>query len=289
MVNTESEEKQSNFFLQLKFEKHKNRIRIFTKILLAIYFCGFVNYKITNGVIFLISKNGFFEETLRAFLHACLAFLVIFFLFPKKLPEELLRRKKNGFRFGMKVAVGFPLCLFLPSAALNLYYGANLSLFIPSTANVISLVLLSLSAAIEEEVVCRFLLFERLSQVFGIVISFAVQLFFFVILHMTEHGMSLTKFILLSITSLLFVVLYKRTQSLLVVMTMHFSYDFFLMLIFGGFLGDTHFVGFIGNALLGEMYSNYIKLVLVIMFIGYLIISNRRINNEEFGKTNVII
>jgi len=63
---------------------------------------------------------------------------------------------------------------------------------------------------------------------------------------------------------------------------MHFSYDFFLTLIFGGFLMKTHFVGFVGSALLGEKYSNYIKLAMAIALIGYLLISSRR---EKVVKT----
>lgn len=254
------------------------RLWIFARILAAIYFCGFINYKITNGIVEQVFKNSFFEDAAQSSIHTLLSFFAILLLFPLKLKEELFRYEKNTFRFGILIAVGFPLCIFLPNIILNVYFGANFSLFTPSIENIISLTFLSLAASIEEEVVCRFVLFERLSKVLGVSISFCIQLFFFVALHATGHGVSREKFILLFIASFLLVALYKRTRSLFIVILMHFSYDFFLTLIFGGFLMKTHFVGFVGIALLGEKYSNYIKISMAIVLIGYLLISNKREN-----------
>ncbi|MBK1889310.1 CPBP family intramembrane metalloprotease [Undibacterium sp. 14-3-2] len=287
MLNSEIK-KQDAYFSAVKIETSKVKLWIFIRIALAIYFCGFVNYKITNYIIELLFKNSLFDQIAQYFLHACFSFLAILILFPRKLRGELYVKERREFRFGVLLAIGFPLCLIIPTAGLHLYFGANLSLVLPSIVNIISITLLSIAAALEEELVCRFLLFDRLSRVLGVAISVVIQLIFFVVLHYSQPHMSLSRQIMLSVTSLLLVALYRRTRSLLVVMAMHFSYDFFLTIFFGGFLGYTHFVGFVSNTLLGEKYSNYLKLVTATLFIGYLIITTKSAGNKDGNNVHNI-
>ncbi len=68
------------------------RLGIFARILVAIYFCGFVNYKITNGIVEQFFKNSFFEDAAQSSIHTLLSFFAILLLFLLD-QEDLLSTK----------------------------------------------------------------------------------------------------------------------------------------------------------------------------------------------------
>lgn len=114
----------------------------------------------------------------------------------------------------------------------------------------------SVRAAVSEELVCRYLVLDRLGRVIGTPAAFLLQILLFVYLHMFGPPISKGTAVWLVIGAVLFGCLYLWRRSLLAVMALHFTYDLLVRLLFGGTMDGLIVYPFIVGDNFSKLYCD---------------------------------
>ena len=111
-------------------------------------------------------------------------------------------------------------------------------------------------AAIAEEIVCRFLVLDRLGEVIGRIAAFLLQILVFVYLHMFGPRLNAQIAIHLACGAVLIGAFYLWSRSLLGAMTLHFTYDLLVTPLFGGSLDGLAIYPLVSGDNFSNTYSH---------------------------------
>lgn len=205
------------------------------RVLLGLYLIGHVTYRLSLWLCLNILQIPPIHAPLGASVLTSLMDLsVVYLLFGRVLLGRLTsgRTCRCAVPLGVLMAIGL-----VASMILGATFGAVR--WIPHDTRDVQwfyLVGFSFHAAVSEELLCRFLVLDRLGQVIGRAPAFVLQILLFVYLHMFGPPLDLRAALHLALGALMIGSFYLWSRSLLGAMALHLAYDVLVSLAFGGSL-----------------------------------------------------
>lgn len=205
------------------------------RVLLGLYLVGNVTYRLSQNICQdVLHLNPIHESLVASLLTSFLDLSVTFVIFQ----SAFLARIKGGrgwrksVRLGVLVGAGIVASMLLGST-FGLIRWSSHSI---GSLQWIYLIGFSAHAALSEELLCRFLVLDRLGLVIGRVASFLLQILLFVYLHMFGPPLDLRAASHLALGAILLGSFYLWSGSLLGAMALHLTYDVLVSITFGGSL-----------------------------------------------------
>ncbi|OWQ47045.1 hypothetical protein CDL60_11670 [Roseateles noduli] len=213
----------------------RQRIASMARVLLGLYLIGNVTYRSSQSICQeVLHLNPIHEPLVASLLTSFLDVLVAFVIFRPALLTRITGGPdwRKSALLGVFVGAGIVASMLLGSAFGLLRWSSHSI----NSLQWIYLIGFSTHAAISEELLCRFLVLDRLGLVIGRVASFLLQILLFVYLHMFGPPLDLRAASHLAFGAVLIGSFYLWSGSLLGAMALHLTYDVLVSLTFGGSL-----------------------------------------------------
>ncbi|WP_343633476.1 type II CAAX endopeptidase family protein [Roseateles sp.] len=200
------------------------------RVFLALYLLGNITYPLSRWLWLEVFRLGPLHAELGAsFFESALDILAVLLVFPRRLG---FAGSRKHMLVGVAIAAGL-------TGAMVIGHLLGMVRWTPHQLRGqqwIYLIGFSVRAAVSEELVCRYLVLDRLGRVIGTPAAFLLQILLFVYLHMFGPPISKGTAVWLVIGAVLFGSLYLWRRSLLAVMALHFTYDLLVRLSFGSMM-----------------------------------------------------
>lgn len=213
----------------------RQRTASLARVLLGLYLLGNVTCRLSLWVCLNILQIPPMHAPLGAsVLTSLLDLSVAYLLFGRVLLVRLAscRADRRPVPLGVLTAIGIVASMILGA----MFGGVQ---WIPHGTREVQWIYLlgfSLHAAVSEELLCRFLVLDRLGQVVGRVPAFALQILLFVTLHTLASPLDLRAASHLALGAVLIGSFYLWSRSLLGAMALHMAHDVLVSLAFGASL-----------------------------------------------------
>ncbi len=175
--------------------------------------------------------------------------VIWFYLYKYKYYNRLLVNLKHIYIsrliFGSLLSIIIPLLLYF------ILYKYNDGKFLNSTTNAsyqIGYLIAMLILATFEELLCRFILLEKFSELNSKFISISISSLFFSILHLSNPGISIFAFTNLFLFGFLLCLIYYKTKDLLLISFIHFGWNYTTGCIIGSNVSGMKFSSFYSYA-----------------------------------------
>lgn len=203
------------------------------RVVLGLYLLGNITYPLSKWLWSRFGQFGPLHAELGAtVLQAAIDLAALLVLFARDLAISRVHRGDacRSIFVGVGIAAGL-VAVMVAGYAFGI---ASWHLHEPRALQWIYLIGFSAHAAISEELMCRYLVLDRLGRIIGTPPAFLLQILLFIYLHMFGPPIGLMTLTWLAAGATLFGSFHLWRRSLPGVMALHFTYDLLAGLTFGG-------------------------------------------------------
>ncbi|WP_431265991.1 CPBP family intramembrane glutamic endopeptidase [Roseateles chitinivorans] len=229
----------------------RRKLSALARALVGLYLVGNVTYRSSQWFWeVVIGLNTIHVPLAASILKSILDLLIMSVLFGPAFFGVLQghRGRWHAVSLGALIAIGIVMAMLLGTACGQITWSA----LHMRGLQWIYLLGFSCYAAVAEELICRFLVLDRLGQVVGTVAAFLLQVLIFVYLHMFGPRLNAQTASHLAFGAVLIGAFYLWSESLLGAMALHLTYDLLVIPLFGGTLDDLAIYPIVS----GDNYAN---------------------------------
>ncbi|RZI62570.1 MAG: CPBP family intramembrane metalloprotease [Rubrivivax sp.] len=233
----------------------KQKLSALARALLGLYLVGNVTYRSSQWLWeAVIGFNPIHVPLAASILKSILDLLIMSILFGDAFFKVLQgrRSRSHAVSLGALIAIGLITAMLLGTACGQITWSASHMRGIQW----VYLFGFSCYAAVAEELICRFLVLDRLGEVVGKAAAFLLQILVFVYLHMFGPRLDAQTASHLAFGAILIGAFYLWSGSLLGAMALHLTYDLLVIPLFGGTLDGLAIYPIVSGDNFSNSYSH---------------------------------
>ena len=120
------------FYKNLNILSIKKSLFLLLRLIIVVYFCGFVNFRIANKIVQVIGSESSFGDALTHLIHTLLSLAAVILFFPRSLAKVIFVERNKNTQIGWYIAIFFPFLLTATKSFMYLWSGSSWQFFVPS-------------------------------------------------------------------------------------------------------------------------------------------------------------
>ena len=238
----------------------KRRLFLLARVVFIMCVLGNLNFQLSRAICRVVLSDAQFLAHAVVFgncIRACLDACLIGVIFRRSLFNQLKWR-------GSQILFASLLALSIVGVQIvaTLQFPASISSFHLAAIQYFYILAFSLSAAVSEELLCRFVLLGEGAKIGGPIVALLFQTFLFTYIHIASISSGATSLSLIAAGGMLIGSVYLLTNSLLCVIVLHFAYDIFIIIVFGGILDGMQ----VFPMLVGDNFGRHASINAAVIF-----------------------